>query len=350
MITGLSVIICCYNSEKRIAATLKSLSEQIVENDRYWELILVDNGCTDNTVPVAAEYWLSYGSPAPVTFISEPNPGLSNARRAGIMACKTEFAIFCDDDNWLFRDYINRAINIMKADNLIGACGGQGFPVFESQEPDWFKDYQEAFATGPQHMTSENGCQLSLYGAGLVVRVSLVQKIWQADFELQFEDRVGTNLSSSGDTELTNIICLLGYRNYYGHDLHFFHYMPKDRMTRNYLKRLYRAFGTDGPIRNIYHSFLTNRLLHLICLYWPTHVLLIVGRLVKYCVIPPKRGGRDIYLAWCLAYLKSLFRLRPFHQDIVENVRRIVHSGISVNQHNRSNIINSTQSAAIPHE
>jgi glycosyltransferase involved in cell wall biosynthesis len=45
---GISVIVCCYNSEKRLADTLAHLLNQKT-NSFDWEIIIVDNASTDTT-------------------------------------------------------------------------------------------------------------------------------------------------------------------------------------------------------------------------------------------------------------------------------------------------------------
>ena len=48
MASGISVIICCYNSSLRLDETLKHLINQKTHGFN-WELIVVDNASTDNT-------------------------------------------------------------------------------------------------------------------------------------------------------------------------------------------------------------------------------------------------------------------------------------------------------------
>jgi glycosyltransferase involved in cell wall biosynthesis len=57
MKSGVSVIICCYNSEKRIEEVLHHLDKQKDTNHFLWEIILVDNASTDNTAEIARNTW-----------------------------------------------------------------------------------------------------------------------------------------------------------------------------------------------------------------------------------------------------------------------------------------------------
>src|SRR5436190_1838589 len=97
---GVSVIICCYNSEHRIDKTLNHLQAQIISSSLQWEIILVDNASNDSTVKKADELW-NKNAVTEMNIISEPKPGLKNARLAGINKSKYEYISFIDDDNWV---------------------------------------------------------------------------------------------------------------------------------------------------------------------------------------------------------------------------------------------------------
>ncbi len=56
-LSGVSVIICCYNSEQTILETLTYLGAQQLDARFSIEVILVDNVSTDATVEVAQRYW-----------------------------------------------------------------------------------------------------------------------------------------------------------------------------------------------------------------------------------------------------------------------------------------------------
>lgn len=102
---GISVVICCYNSQDRISRTLEHLIAQQLDAAIPFEIIVVDNACTDQKAALA-ESVLS-GSPRAHQYavVREAEPGLSNARRTGIERARYEYIIFCDDDNWLSADY-----------------------------------------------------------------------------------------------------------------------------------------------------------------------------------------------------------------------------------------------------
>ena len=122
--------------------------------------------------------------------------------------------------------------------------------------------------------------------------------------------RTGAALTSSEDFELTYALVLIGERLFFSDELKFYHYMAKERMELSYLKRLFIAFGNDGPVRNLYYANISTRFFHRQIKNWNFHFLLSLFRLFKYSVLPPKKGGRAIYFNWNKAYIRSLLAIR----------------------------------------
>jgi glycosyltransferase involved in cell wall biosynthesis len=87
-----STIIPAYNAAPWIAAAIESALTQSVPQ----EILVVDDGSTDETAAVARRYG------APVEVISQPNAGVSSARNLGLARARGEFIAFLDaDDVWL---------------------------------------------------------------------------------------------------------------------------------------------------------------------------------------------------------------------------------------------------------
>lgn len=316
---GVSVIVCCYNSVQRIEKTLHALFQQKVTEDISWEIVVVDNASSDNTADLVLSYWEEAGNKTPLKVVYEGEPGLANARNKGIAEAKYELLVFCDDDNRLDPLYIINAITIFETHSKLAACGGLGRPVFETNTelPLWFQEYKEAFAIGPQDQWKENGRILHLYGAGLVVSKTALLRLYNKGFEPLMTGRQGTKLSSSEDTELTNAFVLAGYELGYSSQLTFEHLLTKERLTLSYLKKLFTAFGADGPVRNMYYSLITKHSTHKKLNNWFLHFLLSLFRLVKYLIMPPKNYyGRMIYARWSFAYIRELLRIRPFYRRL----------------------------------
>lgn len=258
MPTGISVVICCFNSATRIKPTLKHLYKQKGISSFLWEVILVNNGSADNTSEVAINVWDSFIMEKPkFKIVDEPTPGLSFARQKGINESYFDYILFCDDDNWLDEDYLIVALNSMQEDPSIGALGGTGYPVFEKKETPYFWVNQyHALAVGIQSeidgdITDERGV---LYGAGMIVnKLAYKNLIENFQFEFQISDRIGNTLLSSGDHELCLALKKIGFKIHYSKSLTFKHYIPGYRTTIKYYKRLFLGFGMSNAMLSIYY-------------------------------------------------------------------------------------------------
>ena len=94
----LSIIIPIYNAEKVLKRTLDSILNQGLYDDE-WELILVDDGSTDDSLSICKDYQSKYSSL--IKLISQKNSGVSSARNIGIMTAKGKFIYFMDADDYL---------------------------------------------------------------------------------------------------------------------------------------------------------------------------------------------------------------------------------------------------------
>lgn len=94
----LSVIIPCFNSGKFINKTLELLYSQKT-NDI--EVIVVNDGSTDNTLEIVNEFKIQYPD---LIIINKENEGVSVARNVGIREAKGEFIYFFDSDDSLEKD------------------------------------------------------------------------------------------------------------------------------------------------------------------------------------------------------------------------------------------------------
>jgi glycosyltransferase involved in cell wall biosynthesis len=257
MPSGISVIICCFNSATRITPTLLHLYNQKDISLSSWEIIVVNNCSTDNTAEKAVQLWESLPSNKPrFSVVNESTPGLSAARQKGISQSYFDYVLFCDDDNWLDEDYLSLALNIMQNNPLIGALGGTGIPVFEKNEPPYFWVNQyHVLAVGNQSdidgdITDERGV---LYGAGLILNKAAYNTLKEKfQFKFLLSDRIGDNLVSSGDHELCLALRKIDFRIFNAKALKFKHYIPAYRTTIEYYKKLFLGFGMSYAMLHVY--------------------------------------------------------------------------------------------------
>lgn len=258
---GISVVVCCYNSEKRLSNTLSHLLNQHIDTVD-WEIILVDNASKDSTAAVATQILSAKLPREKFKIVIAEQPGLSNARKKGYLTSQYNYLLFCDDDNWLNEDYLQLAFNTMEQNKHIGILGGKGEAIFEGAKPDWFDTYQINFAVGSQ---SKEVAKISItetvYGAGFVIRKEIFERLDAIGFQSLLSDRKGNDLMSGGDTELCYLTKYWGYTIAYYSSLEFKHLMTDTRMNWNYMKRLYYGFGRMRVYSNAYKLLETTNLI-----------------------------------------------------------------------------------------
>ncbi|SHO51466.1 glycosyltransferase family 2 protein [Desulfopila aestuarii] len=110
-----STIIPTYNS----AHTLDRAIQSVINQNYYSsEIIIVDDGSTDNTEQVCKKYFDN------IKYIKQENSGVAAARNRGIISSSGELIAFLDsDDQWL-PDKLSSQINILYKYNKLKWCAG----------------------------------------------------------------------------------------------------------------------------------------------------------------------------------------------------------------------------------
>jgi glycosyltransferase involved in cell wall biosynthesis len=260
-VASLSIIICCFNSSKRIETTLLSIEKLDVTHVDDFDVIIVDNASTDDTLKIILDFAkISY---LPIRIFSETRAGKVNALRCGIEKSYSDYILICDDDVCLFEDYITTGVQIMSCNDRIGALGGIGFlRSNEYKLPDWFEQLQGAYALGSQNFIDEQDfirCQ-SVWGAGMILRSDAVKKIFQMkDFEF-LTGRVGLNVKMAGeDTELCILLRYLGYEIFASNNLRYFHDISRNRLNWAHAKSLFEGFARSQIYFDLYERVLIQR-------------------------------------------------------------------------------------------
>lgn len=113
----ISVILPIYNVEKYIDRCLNSVLRQTYTNI---EIILVDDGSTDNCQKICDEYAKNDNR---IKVIHKKNGGLSDARNAGIKIAKGKYITLIDSDDYVENDYVEFLYSLIKESNAeISIC------------------------------------------------------------------------------------------------------------------------------------------------------------------------------------------------------------------------------------
>lgn len=117
MTEKITVIVPVYNVEHYLDKCLDSVIKQTYKNI---EIIVVNDGSTDNSGKICQEYAKKDNR---IVYIEKENGGLSDARNAGLDRLTGSYVTFVDSDDWIESDYVEtlyKKITEYQADIAVG--------------------------------------------------------------------------------------------------------------------------------------------------------------------------------------------------------------------------------------
>ena len=151
-----SIIVCSYNGAKTLAQCLESLGKLDYPN---YEVILVDDGSTDDTAEIAARF-------PEVRYFHQTNHGLSHARNHGAAVAKGEIFAYTDSDCMADPDWLYYLLSTL----LSGDYAGVGGPNVSPPARNWVQACVAAAPGGPSHVLLTDtvaehipGCNMAWY-------------------------------------------------------------------------------------------------------------------------------------------------------------------------------------------
>ncbi len=110
---SLSVVVCCYNGAEKLQTCLEALTRQRQKVD----ILIVDDGSTDDTARVARSFGCS-------VIRHEYNRGVSAARNTGLNQANSDVVAYCDDDCVAPIDWTERLLAAWRANPDVTVMGG----------------------------------------------------------------------------------------------------------------------------------------------------------------------------------------------------------------------------------
>ena len=132
-----SIIVPVYKVEKFLSKCIDSLINQTLKEI---EIILVNDGSTDNSGKICDEYAIRDKR---IKVIHKKNQGVSAARNDGLKLATGEYVIFCDSDDWMTEDACENLYMTAKskdADIVIGDVY-----IINNRDEKYVKFYKDEF-------------------------------------------------------------------------------------------------------------------------------------------------------------------------------------------------------------
>lgn len=238
----LSIIICTYNRAGLLDRTLDSLSFQDLEKD-LWQVIVVDNNSSDKTKEIVTKWQREFS----ITYVFEPNQGLSISRNTGINAAYSDFLLFLDDDIYavpgMLRAYYDYLENHSR--DPFACLAGKVVVEWEGgNQPPWFPskflNLYGQFDLGNQIIDS----RIALGGNMLWNRSTLLSL---GGFDINL-GRKGNLKLASEETTLVQEALKKNHKILYIPDAVVRHWTPYTRQTKSYLFNLCYWLGISKSI------------------------------------------------------------------------------------------------------
>ena len=155
---------------------LASLAAQTAPRGEF-EVLVVDNGPHASTRRVVE----SYAGKLPVRYAAEPRRGRAYARNTSYELARTEYVAYMDDDALARRDWIERMLDVIRAD-APAIFGGPYCAYYLTEKPRWYRDEYGSNDLGPAPRRLDGPPWLT--SANLVLRRDLLERI--AGFSLAY--------------------------------------------------------------------------------------------------------------------------------------------------------------------
>ena len=224
-----SVIIPTYNRSALLRQTIETFLAQDYPSDR-WELVLVDNGSSDDTWQVIQR---AASDDSRVRGIQEPRKGAHFARNKGATASRGDILYFTDDDMLAERDLISQIVKGFDADESVASVTGKVLPRWDTEPPVWVLEHlRNALLSlndlGEATLVSDE--DPGVFSCHQAVKRDVFMKAGGFNPDTNAEVFTGDN-----ETGLNIKIRNLGYRFAYVGAAVTHHMIPASRMTQRYL-------------------------------------------------------------------------------------------------------------------
>lgn len=245
----LSVIICTYNRDKYIYNVLKSLADNTLSHNQY-EIVLVDNNCTDNTRGECERFMQNFPDVAFRYFV-ETNQGLSHARNCGIRESRGDILVYVDDDALVNPEYLETYADFFERYPEIDAAGGPIIPKYETAEPSWMSHFTKALITGYKYLgDKEKEFPKNDYpgGGNAAYRASVFERVGLFNVEL---GRKGDSLVGAEEKDIFDKMTTMGMRFFYLPTAILYHLIPEKKLSQDYFDRLTYSIGKSERMRTL---------------------------------------------------------------------------------------------------
>jgi glycosyltransferase involved in cell wall biosynthesis len=239
----ITVGICTFNRAESLRGTLDSLAAMRVPSDLAWEIVIVNNNCTDHTDDLISQYI----GRLPVRREFEPMPGKSNALNRAIDVARGEYIVWTDDDVLVDAGWLTAYAKAFQHWPDAAVFGGRIVPRYEAPVAKWVTE-SETMLGGPYAIRDFGDRPYPLsatdedhfpYGANWAVR-AIEQRAFRYNPEL---GPIANKMRVQEDTDVIRRLLRWGATGYWIPNAIVHHRIGRERQTIRYIAAYYEQWG-----------------------------------------------------------------------------------------------------------
>lgn len=248
----LTVAICTRNRAAPLTVALEALRQMQVPSTVQWDVLVIDNGSTDDTPGVIRKF----SETLPIVSRVEPTKGVANARNRAAIEAKGDYVLWIDDDVSVEADWLATYARAIAAHPTIDVFGGTVIPVFEGDgPPPWLTRAIKYGTVGNvfcavdlsrESPTFDRNSEKIPWGSNYALRRTLYDTF-------RYDPNLGPGSSIAplaDETEFIDRVLASGRTGIWVPEARVRHIIPRQRQSVQYLRHYYISCGLTLSYRN----------------------------------------------------------------------------------------------------
>jgi glycosyltransferase involved in cell wall biosynthesis len=224
-----------------------------------WKLVVVDNGSSDDTHKVLAQF----ADRLPLHAVVESRPGKNSALNAGIEFIEGDLAVFTDDDVFPRSDWLTQIRRTADVHPECTMFGGAIIPRWEEPPPTWVRwvELGPVFTVTDPNRGEGELHPVLVFGPNMAIRSHIFQQ------GIRFNPDVGprgANYAMGSESELTSRLGRMGHKAWFVPQAIVEHFIRKSQLKTSWvLKRAFRygrGFFRLFRMRDVDEEFVGRRM------------------------------------------------------------------------------------------
>jgi glycosyltransferase involved in cell wall biosynthesis len=237
----LTVAVCTWNRSRLLRQCLEQMTRLDIPSGVDWELLVVNNNCTDDTDAVIT----AFDSRLPIRRLFEPKPGKSFALNRAVCEACGEYILWTDDDGLVNQDWLAAYVQAIQRWPGAAFFGGPVRPWFPATPPRWLMRVWPQVATayaardlGAEPFQFDGGNRLP-YGVNWAIRLKEQRRY---EYSPCLGPQPGSHIRGE-ELSLMGALLADGCQGWWVPNAGVQHCIPLERMTTRYLRNYFLGQG-----------------------------------------------------------------------------------------------------------